>query len=101
VSLPLIAPALLFSAVLVFFGIELFGLPLVSAIRRPPGAVDVPVQADEQARHAVVSPDGGCRRLHRRDDDPARAAAAAPLQNARRYATIMAVAASATRRSAA
>ena len=60
-------------------------LPRLRAVRpaagagrpgRPPRAVDVPVQADQQARHAVVSPDGRGRGLHRRDDVPAGAAAA-------------------------
>ena len=45
---------------------------------RPPRAVDVPVQADQQARHAVVSPDGRGRDLHRRGDVSAGAAAALP-----------------------
>ena len=46
--------------------------------RRPSGAVDVSVQAHEQARHAVVSPDGRGRDVHRRRDVPARPAAAPP-----------------------
>ena len=73
-------PALLFSAVLVFFlGFELFGLPLVLGDPEGhPRAVDLPLQAHQQARHAVLSPDGGGRDLHRRDDVPAGAAAAPP-----------------------
>ena len=77
VSLPLIMPALLFSAVL---GV----LPRARALRtaagagRPrgaPRAVDLPLRADEQARHAVVPPDGGGGDVHRRDDGAAGAAA--------------------------
>ena len=46
--------------------------------RRPPGAVDLPLQADQQARHAVVPPDGRGGDLHRRGDVSAGAAAALP-----------------------
>ena len=60
VSLPMIMPALLFAGVLVFFlGFELFGLPLVLGDPEGhPGALDLPLQAHQQARHAVLSPDG-------------------------------------------
>ena len=80
VSLPLIMPALA-----VCIGARVLpGLRAVRAAagagrsRGPPGTVDLPLQAHEQARHAVVSPDGGGRDLHRRRDVPAGAAAALP-----------------------
>jgi hypothetical protein len=79
VSLPLVMPSLLFAAV---SGL----LPGIRAVwiaarpgrsRRPPRAVDIPLQAHEQARHAVVPPDGGRRDVRRRDHVSAGAAAAA------------------------
>ena len=50
---------------------------------RPPRARDLPLQADQQARHAVVPPDGGGRGVHRRDHVPARDAAALPAEERR------------------
>ena len=78
-------PALLYAAVLVFFlGFELFGLPLV--LGDPEGhlvLVHLPVQAHQQARHAVVPPDGGGRRVHHRGHLSAGAPAALAAQDRR------------------
>ncbi len=51
--------------------------------RRPPRARDLPVQAHQQARHAVVPPDGGGRGVHHRDHVPAGVAAALAAQDRR------------------
>ena len=80
VSLPLIMPALLFSAVLVFFlGFELFGLPLV--LGDPEGHLVLSTylykltnKLGTPSYHLMAA----VADLHRRDDVPARAAAAAP-----------------------
>ena len=49
----------------------------------PPRARDLSLQAHQQARHAVVPPDGRGRGVHRRDDLPARHAAALPAEERR------------------
>ena len=50
---------------------------------RPPRARDVPVQAHEQARHAVLPSDGGGGGVHHRGDVSAGAAAALAAQDRR------------------
>ena len=69
VSLPMILPAILFAGVLVFFlGFELFGLPLVLGDPQDrAGALDLSVQAHQQAGRAVLSADGRGRRRNHRD----------------------------------
>ena len=82
VSLPMTMPALLFAGVLVFFlGFEVFGLPLVLGDPEGHLVLATYLQADQQARRAVVSPDGRGRGVHRRDHVPARAAAAPPAED--------------------
>jgi ABC-type spermidine/putrescine transport system permease subunit II len=90
VSLPMVTPALLFSGVLVFFlGFEIFGLPLVLGDPEgPPRPRDLSLQAHQQARHAVVPPDGGGRGVHHRVTFPLVMLQRYLLKNAGKFVTV-------------